>query len=256
MSATSFEHHARRPRHAPVRGAFGRSLGKWLAIGLVALVAFTFAGPIASRLWRGIDPFASKTVDRSQPALLQAITQMHDYRAASGTFQVVVDVEKDAKWMPAAIRGERTVLMAEGNVDAGVDLRSITASSLVVDRAAKSVTITLPHARLRSAHIDLARSKVIERRRGMLDRLGSTFGGAPASDQAIFRLAERKLHAAAVASTVRTVAETNTRAMLSGLVTGLGFEHVRVVFVDAARPATSPSAPSAPSAPVAEIANS
>ena len=232
MSATAFEQDTRRPRHAPIRGAFGRSLGKWLAIGLVALVGFTFAGPIVSRLWKGIDPFASTTVDRTQPALLQAITQMDDYRAATGTFQVVVDVEKDAKWMPAALRGERTVLMAEGNVDAGVDLRLITSSALVVDQATKSVTITLPHAQLRSAHINLARSKVLERRRGLLDRLGSTFGGAPASDQGIFRLAERKLQAAANASTVRTTAETNTRAMLAGLVTGLGFSHVQVVFAD------------------------
>ena len=228
MSASSFED---RPR-ASFRGAIGRSFGKWLGIGVSVLVLAAVAGPMVGHFWKGIDPFGSKTVDRTGPALLQAVTGLHDYHAASGTFEVIVDVEKDAKFLPSAIRGEHTTLMAHGTVDAGVDLSGLDPTAILMDKTTGRVTITLPRARLYKAQIDLAKSQVLAHRRGILDRIGSTFGGAPTSDRAIFRLAETKLAAAARASSIRVTAEANTRAMLAQLVTGLGFEHVTVRFAD------------------------
>lgn len=230
---------------APFRRAIGRSLGKWLGIGLSLMVLVAIAGPLFGHFFKGIDPFGSKSVDRTGPALLQAVTDLHDYHAASGTFEVVVDVEKDAKFLPAAIRGERTTLMAHGTVDAGVNLSKLDPTAIVVDKAANSVTITLPRARLYKPQLDLARSKVIAHKRGVLDRLGSTFGGAPASDQAIFRLAETKLAAAARASSIRATAELNTRAMLTQLIIGLGYENVTVRFENPAAAAAATSVPSA-----------
>jgi hypothetical protein len=79
------------------------------------------------------NPFGTKTVDRSQPALLQALEDLSEYRAASGNFQVIVDLEKDAKFMPAFIRGQRTLFVGAGSVDAivdfaGLDQRAISVS--------------------------------------------------------------------------------------------------------------------------------
>ena len=240
MSASSVE---ARPR-ASLRGAIGRSFGKWLGIGLGILVRAAVAGPLVGHFWKGLDPFGSKMVDRTGPALLQAVTGLHDYHAATGTFEVIVDVEKDAKFLPSAIRGEHTTLMAHGTVDAGVDLSSLDPTAILVDKTTSTVTLTLPRARLYKAQIDLSKSHVIDHKRGLLDRLGSTFGGAPTSDRAIFRLAETKLAAAARSSSIRGTAEANTRSMLVQLVTGLGFEHVTVRFADpvavgAATPVTS-----------------
>jgi hypothetical protein len=45
-------------------------------------------------------------------------------------------------------------------------------------------------------------------------------------------LAEKKLQAAANESTVVAVAETNTKAMMTTLVRGLGFDTVTIEFVD------------------------
>ena len=84
---------------------------------------------------------------------------------------------------------------------------------------------------------------MLAHKRGILDRLGSTFGGAPASDKAIFRLAERKMAAAARLSTIRATAEANTRAMLTQLITGLGFANVTVTFADPLATATVSTVP-------------
>lgn len=53
--------------------------------------------------------FGAQTRDRSGPALLKSLQDMHRYEAAVGNFQVVVDLEKDAAFLPDAIRGTRTL---------------------------------------------------------------------------------------------------------------------------------------------------
>ena len=41
------------------------------------------------------NPFASETVDRSRPAVLESLRDLSEYRAASGHFEVIVDLERD-----------------------------------------------------------------------------------------------------------------------------------------------------------------
>jgi hypothetical protein len=219
-------------KFTPVRSAVGRSFGKWIAImaALALLAAVSF--PVLGHFWKGFSPFASKKVDRTQPALLSAISNLADYRAASAQFTVVVDIEDDAKWLPAAVRGERTVLLASGSVDAGVDLSGLGASALVIDEANKSVVVRLPHATLRKAQLDLAKTTVVQHKRGLLDRVGSAFGDAPAGENKAMRLAQTKLEKAARESTVLATAEANTTTMMTSLVRGLGYTNVRVEFVN------------------------
>lgn len=227
-----------RGRRAPVRAAAGRSFGKWVAIIGVTALAAVAGAPQLSRLFHRLQPFSERTVDRTQPAILQALTDLHDYRAASATFDITVDVEKDARWMPAALRGEHKVMSARGSVDAGVDLAGLDASAIVVDPATKAITVTLPHARLRSPTLDLAATKLVVHQRGLLDRIGSAVGGAPSGEQPMLQLAQTKLAAAARASDVTTRAEENTRQMITALVHGLGKETalVTVNFANPPRP--------------------
>lgn len=217
------------PAHRPVRSAFARSLGKWLAIGatLVALVSFGLPRLVGSLS----NPFTQRTVDRSGPALLQSLSNLSRYEAASGRFDVVIDLEKDAKWMPAALRGERTTYLAHGTVSAGVDLAGLDASRIVIDPTAKSVSITVPHAQLGQVHIDTAQSKVIAHRRGLLDRVGQALGDAPATAPELTLTAERSLRAAATQSDVRSLAERNTTTMLTHLANAMGYQKVTVRFV-------------------------
>ena len=229
MTASSLDK-GLRPR--TFRTAFGRSLGKWLGIGTVLAGLITFGGPMIGNIFHRGAPFSERTVDRTRPAILQAITDLHDYRAASATFDVVVDVEKDAKWMPAALRGERKVLTSRGSVDAGVNLSALDASAIAIDETTKAVRITLPHARLRRPSIDFSATHLVVHKRGLLDRIGSALGSAPSGEQPMIEMAERKLVAAARASDVKLRAENNTRDMITALVKGLGHADVIVDFAD------------------------
>jgi Protein of unknown function (DUF4230) len=219
-------------RRAPIRTAIGRSIGNWLVLGALGLGLLFVSGSLLSLLTNRFNPLATRTVDRSGPALLTAISDMHTYQAATGDFQVVVDVEKDAKWLPSAIRGERVVLLAQGSVDAGVDLGAIGPRSISIDPTTDAVTITIPHATLGTAHLDLKASTIVRHDRGLFDRIGSTFGDTSQTDQATYVLAEAKLHKAALDSELLTKAETNTANMLRQLITGLGHTQVTVHFND------------------------
>ena len=96
----------------------------------------------------------------------------------------------------------------------------------------RSVTITLPHATLSKTVLDTAASHVVNRDRGLLDRLGSVFSDSPTGEQALYAAAEPKLRAAADESALIARADQNTTQMLTKFLGALGFDHVNVAFQD------------------------
>ncbi len=146
------------------------------------------------------NPFSTRSVDRSPPVVLKAIEDLHVYKAASGNYQLLVDLEKDTKYLPSFVKGERTLFVAVGSVDAEVDFSGIEKGAIKVSDDRRRVSITLPHARLTKARIDPDASYVVSRERGVLDRLGSVLSDNPTSERELYQLAARKLGAAAVQS--------------------------------------------------------
>lgn len=177
-------------------------------------------------------PFASRNVDRSQPVLLQAIDNLSVYKAATGNFQVVVDLEKDAPYLPSSIKGERTLFVAGGTVDAQVDFSGLSGEAVKVSDDRTSVEIVLNRPSLSKPQVDPNRSYVASRERGLLDRLESAFEDNPTSERELHLLAEQKLATAAHETELVKRAEDNTRAMLTGMMHSLGFTNVKVTFVD------------------------
>jgi hypothetical protein len=178
------------------------------------------------------NPFAAtETVDRSAPAVLHALEDVAEFKAATANYSIVLDVEKDARWLPSFVKGERTVFMAAGEVDATVDLSALGADAITVSEDRRSVTIELPAATLSEAVVDPERSRVVSRERGVVDRVGSMFADNPTGERGLYLRAGHKLDATARADTALVQrAEQNTRRMLEGLLAPLGFETVRVHF--------------------------
>ncbi|NED51168.1 DUF4230 domain-containing protein, partial [Micromonospora aurantiaca] len=74
---------------------------------LVLVVATVALVLVAQQALHGLpgwlNPFGTETKDRSGPVLLKSIRDLHRYEAASGSFQVIVDLEKDAKFLPGSL---------------------------------------------------------------------------------------------------------------------------------------------------------
>src|SRR5689334_11278346 len=123
--------------------------------GLALLVPVGFGVSGAVDRWTAPPP-ADQTVDRSPAPLLLAMRDIAQYHAASGTFQVLVDVEHDTPYMPSALSGERTTFFATGTVDAQVDFARLGPESVSVSPDRRSATITLPAPTLGAAVLDPA----------------------------------------------------------------------------------------------------
>ena len=206
-----------------------RAVAKFV-LGGVAVVAVLLLVPA---LVPSLNPFHEETVDRSQPVLLKSLENLSEYRAATANLQVVVDVEEDTGLIPSWLKGERTLFVAAGSVDAAVDFSALSRDERAVrvsdDR--RSATITLPAPTLSEPRIDPDRTRVYDRDRGLFDRVEDAVSDRPGDEQPLYQLAEEKLgEAAAAEPELRRTAERNTRAMLEGMLRGLGFERVTVRF--------------------------
>ncbi|OIJ68935.1 DUF4230 domain-containing protein [Streptomyces mangrovisoli] len=197
---------------------------------VVLVLALLFAGIRLAVLPGLRDLFGTETHDRTGPTLLKSIQDMSRYDAASGNFQVVVDLEKDAKYLPSAIRGTRTLYVGAGTVEAYVDLGKVGDDDVKVNADRTSATLRLPHAALGTPALDVNHSYAVSKQRGLLDRLGDLFSDNPDSEHAVQKLAVKHIGDAAKDSGLTTRAESNTTDMLEGLLHSLGFKEVHVSY--------------------------
>lgn len=217
----------------------GGGLRSLVATTLVVVIVLVVGLPL---LWRWLGtPFATKKIDRTAPPVLVELRDLAEYHAASGDFEVLVDVEKDVSWLPSALAGERVFFVGVGSVDALVDFTTLGDEAVQMNDLRTEVTISLPSPTLADPVVDPSRSEVANRDRGLLNRLSGIFTDNPTSETELYKLAGEKMAASAQASDLQQRAEDNTRNMLYSLMKSLGFEKVNVRFADDG--ASSPGSP-------------
>ncbi|KAB2345987.1 DUF4230 domain-containing protein [Actinomadura rudentiformis] len=216
---------------APASAPAGRR-GGGLRVSLLLIVATIALVLLAQQTLRmlpdWINPFDEKPKDRSGPVLLQSIRDLSRYEAASGNFQVIVDLEKDAKFLPSAVRGSRTLFVGHGSVDAYVDFSKIADGAITVNADRTAVTVRLPKAQLEPTNLDTQKSYVFSAQRGLINRFGDFFGNNPNNQQQLYVLAAQKIQTAANESGLPGRADRNTRQMMEQLLKSLGFKTVKV----------------------------
>jgi hypothetical protein len=215
----------------PVRsGRRSRGLRRLATAGIAAAVAVPLVGIAADRISDWAHPFDQQVVDRSTTPLLLALADLDQYHAATGTFQVVIDQERDTRWIPSSISGERVSFLATGTVDAYVDFADLGPDRVRLSPDGESATITLPAPQLGEARVDPAQSRVLDRDRGLVDRVGDAFADNPTDDSGLYALAGDRLESAAAASDLQHRAEDNTRTMLTTLGHSLGVAGMTVTY--------------------------
>jgi hypothetical protein len=176
------------------------------------------------------NPFAQTTTVRSQPVILKSITELSRYEAASGSFEVVVDLTKRTSLLPAFLAGSETMFIGQGTDIAFIDFSQLKSQAITMNANRTAVTVALPKARLEPAMLNVAQSYVYAQQQGLFDRIGNFFAGNPNSQQQVYVLAQQKIQTAAQQSPLLTEAQKNAEGMLDGMLTSLGFQHVTVTF--------------------------
>jgi hypothetical protein len=219
------------------RGWAGRLAALAVAVGAVIVLVIVLS---AVRLLPQLrNPFGETTTERSGPVLLKSITQLSRYEAASGSFQVVVDLTRHASFMPSFIEGSQTLFIGQGTDIAFVNFSQLKGRAITVSPDRTAVRVTLPPAQLEPAALNVRQSYVYAQQQGLLDRIGNFFAGNPNSQQQVYILAQQKIGTAAQHSPLLAEAQKNTRSMLDGMLRSLGFRQVTVTFAATATDAGS-----------------
>jgi hypothetical protein len=176
------------------------------------------------------NPFAETTTVRSQPVILKSITNLSRYEAASGSFQVVVDLTRRSSIIPSFLEGSETLFIGQGTDIAYVDFATLKNQAITVSKDRTSVTVALPKPQLEPAVLNVNQSYVYAQQQGLFNRIGNFFSGNPNSQQQVYQIAQGKIETAAKQSPLLADAQKNTEGMLTGMLTSLGFQHVTVNF--------------------------
>jgi hypothetical protein len=199
-----------------------------LKLGIAALIIV--AGlPIALDIAGVIDglrnPFASERTERVDPAVVTALQELDELHAASAELQVVVEVDDDTRYLPDALSGRNTTFLAAGSVDAVVELGDAT----VTEQPDGTVTVVLPQPTLDDPTVDHETSRVLDRDRGLFDRMADAVGEGP--DEAdVYRLAADSLSDAAAETDLLEEAEQSAAQTVEDLFEDAGIEDVKVEF--------------------------
>ena len=176
------------------------------------------------------NPFDKQTTDRSQPVLLQSMRDLSRYVAADGTFQVIVDLQDDRKYVPDWLINRRILFVGSGTVEEYVDFSSLSDKALEVDNEKKTIKLTLPPPQQGDAALDLQKSYVVEEDRGLLTSIGDAFKSDTDKQQRVYQLSQQRITEAARSSGLDQRARDNTQHMLESLFTRLGYTSVTVTF--------------------------
>ena len=208
-----------------------RSVTRTLVFGgLVVAALLLVGGLLAGNLFNLGIPFSQETKDYSPPLILNEIKDLSEFRASEAEFEVIIDKETDIRWVPSFVAGDRVQFIAVGSVDATVDFSTMGEDSVIFDEETNSATVILPAPKMGKPRIDLDNSGVMNRDRGVLDRIGGLFNDNPTAEIELIKEAEDKIAAAAVGTELLDRAQENTTAMLTGLIEALGVENVRVIY--------------------------
>ncbi len=197
--------------------------------GAVALIAgLVVAGIVGFQLLDS--PFTTVTKDHSPPPVLLELRDLADFHAAQAQFEVTLDVEKDVKYVPSAIAGERVQFVAVGTVDAVVDFKNLGAGAVQLSDDATAVVVTLPGAYAMDPVLDHDLSHVMNRDRGLLNRIGGMFNDNPTSEATLYDAAMNKMADAATQTDLIDRAQEHTTFVLTGMLKAMGFEQIDIVF--------------------------
>ena len=203
-----------------------------LLTGIVmGFLLFLAAGSVA----RAVNPFGSAgllsrlaayvtgrstSIDVTSPAVVDKIRQLSRLETVVYSLDKIVSGSRENAYIPDFLVGDKLLLVAHGEVIAGVDLSQIQPGDVSVrgDRA----TVRLPAGQVLTTRIDNGRTRIYSRATGLL------VPADPNLESEVRLAAEQQITQAALSDGVLEKARQNARASVSALLYGLGFHAVDV----------------------------
>ena len=207
-----------------IRGKKGGGLGTTLVLALLVVVLSMVIGVGIARYGsEGSvlnfllgDPTPRTTTG---PVVVEGIQRLDQLATVRWTESTVITKESGGNELGQFLIGERVLLVAVGEVEAGVDLASLGPDDVEVN--GERVTIRLPESEILSSSLDEEKTAVYDRDQGWLN-----FRSDDALVEEARREAETEITTAAQENGILDYAKSNAEDGIRAFVTTLGFEEV------------------------------
>jgi Protein of unknown function (DUF4230) len=154
------------------------------------------------------------------PVVVEGIQELDQLASVRWTESVLVTRESGGTDRERTLTGERVLLVATGDVEAGMNLAELGEDDVRMDR--ETVTIRLPEPEILSVSLDEEETRVYDRDFGPLNFRPDDGLVEEARDVAL-----EKIEKAARDEDILNQAEQNAENSIRAFVTTLGFEEVR-----------------------------
>ncbi|MBI1862962.1 DUF4230 domain-containing protein [Candidatus Microgenomates bacterium] len=164
---------------------------------------------------------ASFDINVNRAAVIKQVRSLARLETASFTIEKVIDAKtNDSNAISRFLFGDKILLIAHGQVIAGLDLSQFSGRDITIE--GRTVTVTLPAAQILVATLDNSQTKVYDRSQGLLRRNDTEL------ESAVRQAAEKSIRQAACDGNILVTASDNAKRQVSSLLTGLGFETITV----------------------------
>ncbi len=172
---------------------------------------------------------SSQTIVEPSPSVVVALRDLARLEGTVFHVERVVDLrEKQSRFFDLVQAEDAVLLVAGGDVTAGVDLGGLSAGAVWADAATGRVSIALPRATISSARLDNERTYVHTRKTDALAQRRENLETRARKE------AERTLTQAALDAGILDKAENSVGRTVESLLRSLGYQQIEVRFVDGA----------------------
>lgn len=193
---------------------------KLVAVTFLTTVLIVLVGIVLLRVFNKEADFF---VDKSHTAVVHEIVQLNRLESAQFTIEKVIDAQTSGGAFRQFLFGDQILLIAHGEVIAGVDLSQINDSDVRIDE--ERLYIKLPAPEIFLVRIDNEKTQVYDRRSGILTR------GNKDLESEARKEAEIEIRSAACESGILDEARTNASRDIEVLLSAFQFREV-VVEID------------------------
>jgi hypothetical protein len=158
------------------------------------------------------------TIDTSRPTVIDRVRALGRLETVEYHMEKVVS-GKSSGPLPDFLTGDKILLVAYGEVTAGVDLSKLEPEDIAV--VSDTVTIRLPEPELLHSTLDNSRTYVYDRETGLFSKPD------PDLETQVRQAAEQQIEQAALEDGILGKARANAEEVLRTLITGLGYKEVK-----------------------------
>ncbi len=183
-------------------------------IGILATVIVTWV------IFEKVRATPAFTIDSSRPAILKQLQSLNRYETASFTIEKIIDAGTSGNEFQQLLFGDKILLIAHGEVIAGFDLQKVQAEDIIIQNTA--ITIRLPAPEILSATLDNEKTKVYDRKQGLLTH------GNKDLETATRIAAQESIRKAACDGGILDEASKNAKKQMTSILTSFNFTTVTI----------------------------